>query len=85
VLEIGERQAAAGRDHEVHDGPAEARAAGLAREAADDLGPPLDLALRALEQVCVAQPLAQPERVAEMDAERGQILGEGGGRARVRI
>ena len=52
ALERGELDAVGGvADVQVKDGPDQGQAAGLAGEAADHLGAPLDLAERALEQV----------------------------------
>ena len=81
MLEVGEGEASAGGDDQVHDRPAQAQAAGLAGEAPDDLGPPFDLAQRTLEEVGASQPFAQSERVAKVNTERRQVLGEGGRRA----
>jgi hypothetical protein len=60
------------------------RQLGLAGEPADHLRPPLDLLQRPLQQVRRAQPLAKAQRVGEVNAERRQVVGEAGGRARVR-
>ena len=60
MLEIGEGETAAGCDDQIHDRPAQAQAAGLAGEAADDLGPPLDLAQRAFEKIGGPKPFAKP-------------------------
>ncbi len=52
ALELGEPDAVGGVRHvEVEHSPYEGEAAGLAEEAADHLGAPLDLAQRSLEQV----------------------------------
>jgi len=52
ALEFGELDAVGGvADVEVKHGPDEREAAGLAGEAADHLGAPLDLAQRSLERV----------------------------------
>ena len=52
AFELGEPDAVGGvADVEVKHGPDQREAAGLAGEAADDLGAALDLAERALEQV----------------------------------
>ena len=72
MLEVGEGEASAGGDDQVHDRPAQAQAAGLAGEAADDLGPPLDLAQRAFEKIGGPKPFAQSERVAKVNTERRQ-------------
>ena len=52
AFELGELDAVGGvADVEVKDGPDEREAAGLAGEAADDLGAAFDLAERPFEQV----------------------------------
>ena len=79
MLETGEGEATASGDDQVHHRPAEAETAGLAGEAADHLSPPLDLAQGAFEQVGGAQ----LGRLAEVDAERRQILRQGSRGARV--
>src|SRR2546422_9236396 len=50
-------------------------------EAADDPHAALHLAQRALEQIRRTQPPAQVERVAQVDAEGGQVLRQAGGGA----
>jgi hypothetical protein len=44
MLKVSQTETSGTADDEVENGPAKAEAAGLTREAADDLGPPLDLA-----------------------------------------
>jgi hypothetical protein len=66
AFELGELDAVGGvADVEVKDGPDQREAAGLAGEAADDLGAALDLAERALEQVRRSPPAAMAGRVLE--------------------
>src|SRR5579859_2337073 len=76
MLEVSETEASGTADDEVEHRPAKAEAAGLTGEAADDLGPPLDLAQRALEQVSAAQPFSQSQRVIQMHAQRRQVFSE---------
>ena len=60
ALELGEPDAVGGVRHvEVEHRPDERQAAGLAGEAADHLGAPLDLAERSLEQVCIPYEIGQ--------------------------
>jgi hypothetical protein len=71
-------------DLEVEHGPDEREAALLAGEAADHLGPSFDFAERSLEQVGAAPALAVAQRVAQVDDERVEVVGEaagGGGKA----
>src|SRR5215472_7152365 len=82
ALERCQSESASAGDDQVEYGPAQTQAAGLARETPDHLDPSTDLTERALQQVGGAQPLAQPERVVEVDGERRQVLGQAGGRAR---
>jgi hypothetical protein len=82
AFELGELDAVGGvGDVEVEDGPDEGEAAGLAGEAADQLGAAFDLAERAFEQVCAAPPAAVPGWVAQVHDERVEVVGEafGGG------
>src|SRR3954452_3312683 len=80
TLELGELDAVGGvGDVEVEDGPDEGEAAGLAGEAADDLGAAFDLAERSLEQVRAAPPPAVAGRVAQVDDERVEIVGQASG------
>src|SRR5260370_28641106 len=83
ILEIGEGETLGADDDEGEHGPGETETAGLAREATDDLGPSLDLAQRALQEVGAAQPFAESKRVVEMHAQRRQVLGQTCRRARV--
>src|SRR4051794_16888768 len=69
-------------DVEVKDRPDECEAAGLAREPADHLGAAFDLAERPFEQVRASPAPAMAGRVAQMDDERVEVVGEtlrGGG------
>ena len=80
AVDVGERGAVAGVvEEEVEDRPDQCQAAGLAGEAAHHLGAPADLAERPLEQVRAAPPFAVPERVAQMDNERVEVLGQAAG------
>jgi hypothetical protein len=84
AVELGELDAVGGvGDVEVKDGPDKRQAAGLAGEAADDLGAPFDLAERSLEQARRAPPPAMPARVARVHAERVEVVGEASGRGGV--
>ena len=77
AVDVGELDSVAGVvDLEVEDGPDEREAALLAGESSDHLGPSLDLAERALEQVCRAPALAVAQRVAQVDDERVEIVGQ---------
>src|SRR4051795_4317336 len=77
AFELGERDAVGGvADVEVKDGPDEREAAGLAGEAADDLGAALDFAERSLEQVRRSSPAAMSSRVAQVHDERVEIVGQ---------
>ena len=60
----------------VHDRPGHREARGLAREAADHLGPPADLLERPLQQIGRPETLPQAERIAQVDRERLEIVGE---------
>jgi hypothetical protein len=78
ALELGELDAVGGvRDVEAKDGPDERQAAGLAGEAADHLGAPLDLTERALEQVRAAPAPPVSGRIAQMHDQRVQVAGQG--------
>jgi hypothetical protein len=80
AFELGELDAVGGvGDVEVKDGPDEGEAAGLAGEAADHLGAPLDLPERPFEQVCRSPPAAVPGRVAKVNDERVEVIGEASG------
>jgi hypothetical protein len=70
-------------DDEAHDGPGERQAARLPGEAPDDLGPPPHFPEGALQQVRGTQPGPEAQRVAEMDGERRQVVGQAGCRAGV--
>jgi hypothetical protein len=87
ALELGEPDAVGGvGDVEVEHGPDERQAACLAGEAADHLGPPLDLAERPLEQVCASPSAAVSGGVAQVHDERVEVVGQafgGGGVARL--
>src|SRR5487761_189834 len=76
MLEVSEAETSGPADDEVENRPAKAETAGLTREAADDLGSPLDLAQRALEQVGAPKPLAKTKRVVQMDAQRRQVFSQ---------
>ena len=78
-FELGELDAVGGvSDVEVEHGPDERQAAGLAGEAADDLGAAFDLAERPFEQVRAAPAVAG--RVAQMHDERVEVVAEAPGR-----
>jgi hypothetical protein len=80
ALELGEPDPVGGvADVEVKHGPDERQAAGFAGEPADHLGAPLDLAQRPLEQVGAPPPPAVPGRIAQVDDERIEIVGQASG------
>jgi hypothetical protein len=84
AFELGEVDAVGGvGDVEIEDRPNERRAAGLAGEPADDLRSPLDLAERSLEQVGRAPPAPMSCRVARVNDERVEVVGETLRRGRV--
>src|SRR5437899_11994091 len=83
MLEVSQGEASGAGADELENSPARTETAGLAGEATDDFGPAFELTQRALEQVGAAQSLAQPERVAEVDAESRQVSGQASRRARV--
>ncbi|HKA10842.1 MAG TPA: hypothetical protein VKI99_10265, partial [Candidatus Dormibacteraeota bacterium] len=70
-------------DEQIEDRPSTNSGSWSRRQSADHLRPPLHLLKRALEQVRRAQPPAEAERVLQVHAERRQVLGQAGGRARV--
>src|SRR5680860_32974 len=70
AVEIGEGDPVRMGDDQVEHRPAERQAARLAREAPDHLGPPADLAERALEQVGASPAATVAQRIAQVDAER---------------
>jgi hypothetical protein len=77
ALELGEADAVGGVRHvEVEHGPDEDEAARLAREAADHLRPSFDLAERPFEKVGRSPPSAVPGRVAQVNHERVQVVGQ---------
>jgi len=76
MLEVSEAETSGTTDDEVENRPAKAEAAGLAGEAANDLGPSLDLAQRPLEQVGAANLFAKTKRIVQMDAQRRQVSGQ---------
>jgi hypothetical protein len=82
VFELAESDAVLGvGDVEVEDGPDEREAAGLAGEAADHLGASFDFGERAFEQVGASPSAAVSCRVAQVNDERVEVVGEafGGG------
>jgi hypothetical protein len=82
AFELAEPDAVLGvGDVEVEQGPDQGEAAGLAGEAADHLGAAFDLGERAFEQVRAAPSAAVSGRVAQVDDERVEVVGEafGGG------
>ncbi len=64
TLDVAKPEAMGSTDHQVEDGPAQAEAARLAREAAHDLGASADFLERTLQQIGAAQPAAQAQRIA---------------------
>jgi hypothetical protein len=60
--------------------PAQRQAARLAGEATDHLGAPAHLAARALQQVRAPEALAVLERIAQVHAERREVVGQTRGR-----
>jgi len=76
MLKVSEAKTCSTADDEVENSPAKAEAAGLSREAADDLGPSLDLAQRPLEQVGAAKPFTKAKRVVQMYAQRLQVISQ---------
>src|SRR5581483_9484583 len=83
AVEVVEADAVGAGDDEVEHGPAEREAAGLTGEAADHLRPALDLAERAFEQMRGAPDAPVLERVAQMDGQGFEVVGEAGGRGAV--
>jgi hypothetical protein len=82
AFELAEPDAVLGvGDVEVKHGPDEGEAAGLAGEAADHLGAAFDLGERAFERVRAPPPAAVSCRVARVDDERVEVVGQafGGG------
>ena len=77
AVELGEADAVGlVADQEVEHGPHQGEAAVLAGEPAHHLGAAFDLAEGSLEQVRAAPPPAVAGRVAQMDDERVQIVGQ---------
>jgi len=77
AVQVGERGSVAGVvEEQVEDGPDHGEAAGLAGESADDFGAPADLAERSFEKVRAAPAVTVSERVAQVDDERVEVVGE---------
>src|SRR5919106_4989059 len=84
AVDVGELDPVAGVvDLQVEHRPDQREAALLARESSDHLRPSLHLAERALEQIGRAPAFAVPQRVAHVDDERLEVVGEASRRGRI--